>query len=156
MLRRFISKFNRTVSKRVVANRRKYGAPIKVSFEADNSNGRVKTARKALSIVGETTDLSSSGIGLIVPAIRLKEFYLVGENRVLSAEIDLPTGKIQMRIVGRRYEQIGEHISTSRYLIGARILDMADDHREAYETFIKYGDKVRKGAGSLKLGIDES
>jgi hypothetical protein len=104
--------------------------------------------------MGETKDLSQTGIACIVSSIRLKENYLVGENRVLNAELDLPNGKVMMQVVGKRYEQVGEHISTARYLIGAGIVQMTDDDREAYEQFLKLGSKMTKKAGELKFGID--
>ena len=104
-------------------------------------------------MTGETKDLSRSGVGFIVAAIRIQENYLVGGGRVLNAELDLPNGKIQMQIVGMRYEEVGQHISTARFLVGARITEMSDENREAYEHFLRYGDKLKKG--SLALGIDK-
>jgi len=106
-------------------------------------------------IMGETADLSSSGISFIVSSIRVKEIYLVGEGRLLNAELDLPSGKVSMKIVGERYEQVGEHISTARYMIGASIKEMTRDNREAYADFLQTGVKNRN-TGSLKLGVDES
>lgn len=104
-------------------------------------------------ILGETKDMSRSGIGFIVSAIRIRENYLVGQERVLNAEMDLPGGKVQMQIVGTRYEQVGQHISTARYLVGARITQMTKEDREVYEYFLRHGDKRKKG--SLALGIDK-
>lgn len=109
-----------------------------------------------LSITGETKDLSHSGIAFVVSSIRIKENYLVGEGRTLNAELDLPNGKVTLRIVGQRYEQIGEHISVSQYLIGAKILFMTEENRETYEHFLRYGKKIKKSSGTLQLGIDES
>ena len=106
-----------------------------------------------LVITGETKDMSRSGIGFIVSAIRIHENYLVGAERTLNAELDLPGGKVQMQIVGSRYEQVGEHISTARYLVGAKITQMNKEDREAYEYFLRHGDKRKKG--SLALGIDK-
>jgi hypothetical protein len=59
-----------------------------------------------------------------------------------------------MKAVGRRYEQVGEHVSTARYLIGASIEEISDENREAYNAFLRYGDKGT--TRSLKFGIDES
>lgn len=107
-----------------------------------------------LSILGETKDLSATGIAFIVSSIRLKEHYLVGEGRTLNAELDLPGGKIRMQVIGQRHEQFGEHISTARFLIGAKITKMSEQDREAYEDFLRYGKKHLKQ--SLALNIDES
>lgn len=110
---------------------------------------------KVIFISGETADLSRSGIAFVVPSVRIKENYLVGGGRVLNAELDLPNGKVSMKIVGQRYERVGELTSTARYLVGASIKEMTDENREAYNDFLRHTDK--KGtADSLKFGIDES
>src|SRR4051812_17435784 len=121
MIRKLVAKFNRSITERVVSPRKNYEIPIKVWFEPDRNTGRLKMPLENLVIIGETKDLSRSGIAFVVSAIRIQENYLVGEGRTLNAELDLPDGKIQMQIVGQRYEQVGQHISTARFLIGARI-----------------------------------
>ena len=109
-----------------------------------------------LFVCGETLDLSITGISFTVPSIRIRETYLVGENRTLNAELDLPGGKMHIQIVGRRYEQIGEHLSVSRYFIGAKILQILPEDVETYQHFLHYGKKDSHRAGSLKLETDES
>lgn len=155
MIRKLVSKLNKSITERVVSPRRDYGVPIKISLEPDRNTGRLQTAN--LSISGETKDLSKSGIAFLVSAIRLREYYLVGEGRTLNAELDLPNGKVKMQVIGQRYEQItDEHNSVSRFLIGAKIVRMLAPDREAYEEFLQFGKKLQKGkAGSLELGINK-
>jgi hypothetical protein len=153
MIRKLVAKFNRSITERVVSPRKHYEFPIKVWFEPDRNTGRLKLPLENLTVMGETKDLSRSGIAFIVSAIRIQENYLVGEGRILNVELDLPDGKVQMQIVGSRYEQVGQHISTARYLIGAKITQMSAENREAYEHFLRYGNKRKKG--SLELGIDK-
>jgi len=143
------------MAERAVSIRLKREVPIKLSFEPNGSATKADALPTCLCIAGETTDLSSSGIAFVVASIRVKEIYLVGENRVLNAELDLPNGKITMKLVGQRYEQVGEHISTARYLVGASIKEMTDENREAYNDFLRLGSK-KGNTGSLKFGIDES
>jgi hypothetical protein len=138
----------------MVAPRRKHQVPVKVWYEPEKSNGRLKQSTENLFMSGETHDLSTSGIGFLVSSIRIKENYLVGENRVLNAEIDLPGAKVRMQIIGRRYEQVGIHVSSSRYLIGASICQIQEADREVYEHFLQFGDARKKG--SLALGIDKT
>ena len=154
MIRKLLADFNKSISKRVVASRHKYEVPIKLSFETDRNTGRLQNPLESLFITGETKDLSQTGIAFVVSSIRLKENYLVGEGRTLNAELDLPSGKIKMQIVGQRYEQVGKHISTANFLVGAKILRMTVENRELYQDFLRSGRKRK--AGSLKLGIDES
>jgi hypothetical protein len=156
MIRKLVSRLNRSVTKQIVAQRREFHLPIKISITPDRPTGRLSGAPpEALSIRGETKDLSKTGVAFIVSAIRIREYYLVGENRPLDAEIDLPDGtKIKMRLVGQRYEQINIHDSISEYFIGARITDMAEDDREIFEMFLKTGGK--SAAGVLQLKTDQS
>lgn len=154
MLRNLIAKFNRSIAERVVAVRYKREVPIKLSFEPHGSTEKSDAPHKILYITGETFDLSSSGIGFIVASIRIKEIYLVGENRLLNVELDLPDGKISMKVIGRRYEQVGEHVSTARYLIGASIEQITDEDRETYNYFLRYGDQ-KGNTGRLKLRTEE-
>lgn len=154
MIRKLVSKFTKSFAKRVVSSRRDCSFPIKVWLEPDRRTGKLAFPLENLSALGETKDLSVSGIGFIVSSIRLKEHYLVGEDRILNVEIDLPNGKVRMQIIGQRYEQVGQHISTARFLIGAKIVKMSEENREVYEHFLRYGDKFKKG--NLALGIDES
>lgn len=153
MIRKLVSKFSKTINERVVSPRKKYEVPIKIWFEPDRATGRLKMPNESLVITGETKDLSKTGIAFIVAAIRINENYLVGGSRILNAELDLPGGKIQMQIVGMRYEEVGQHISTARFLVGAKITKMSNDDREAYEYFLRHGDKRKKG--SFALGIDK-
>ena len=155
MLRRLIAKLNKSLAERVTSVRHKCEVPIKISFEPTGATGKLDMSPKTLYVMGETADLSQTGIAFIVPTIRVKENYLVGEGRILNVELDLPNGKVSMKVVGQRYELIGEHISVARYLVGASIAEMSNDNREAYQEFLRLGG--RKGnTGSLKFGVRES
>jgi hypothetical protein len=143
VIRKFISRLNLSFVENRSARRLNLQVPVRITIEPDEANGKLTTRRESLSASGETKDLSKSGIAFIVPSIRLREYYLVGENRTLSAELDLPNGKIRMQIVGVRYEQIGIHDSTINYLIGAKIVFISPLEQEIYEEYLKYGNKVK-------------
>lgn len=144
------------MSERIVPVRYQLQVPVKVWFEPENKSGRLKTpdAAEHLFVWGETRDLSRSGIAFVVPSIRLKENYLVGGNRALVAELDLPNGRTQMRVVGKRYEQVGEHLSVSRYLIGASIEHITPENLEVYDYFLKHGKRAGAKVG-LELRVDK-
>ena len=155
MIRELITRFNRSLSERMVSARRRHTAPIKIWFDADVNSERARELARSTCILGETVDISRTGLGFLVPSIRVKEKYLVGQERNLNIEIDLPTGKVHMRAIGRRYKKVGIHISTERFLVGAHILSLTGDDRENYEKFLRNGNRRLKGtAGSLELGID--
>ena len=150
MLRNLIAKFNKALSARVGAVRHKHEVAIKLSFEPTGKTGRLDLT-KNLFITGETVDMSASGIAFTVASIRVKENYLVAEGRVLNAELDLPNGKVSMKVIGQRYEQVGEHLSAERYQIGANIVQIDAENRAAYEDFLKLGGDIRRNTGELKF-----
>ena len=153
MIRKLISRFNRSVTKQIVAARHEFQIPIKISITPDFNAGKLNMPVAEYSIRGKTQDLSKTGIGFIVPAIRIKEYYLVGQDRPLNVEVDLPNGKVHMQMVGVRYEQINIHSSVSEFLIGAKIVKMEDADREVYEDFLRNG-KAAKKAGVLQLNTE--
>lgn len=156
MIRKWITRFNKSIAARVAPARFDWEVPISIAFEPDSQTGKLRTPLKNLSIKGVSHDLSQSGIAFVVPSIRLKENYLVGENRPLNAELDLPNGKVKMVVVGQRYEQItDEHSSTTKYLIGAKITQMTEDDREVYEYFLHNPMKFKKNQNALNFGIDK-
>lgn len=155
MLRKFITKLNKAVSERRAAPRHSFKIPIKIWFESihktENPHANSHTAW------GETKDLSLTGIGFYVPSIRIQENYLVGENRPLNVELDLPGGKLQMQLIGRRYEQTGEQLSVSKYLIGASISQISPENLEIYKQFLLSDKKstVKLKATTLELEVDK-
>ncbi len=126
-LRRFIG--NRRHSKRV---------HTRLSFTLSLSDPRVSSngARRLPTLDGHTLDVSSTGLALIVPAIRIGEHYLAGSDRRLHVKLDLPSGPVEMTVIPVRYESLDEGHEESGYLIGARITEMADADRASYEAFV--------------------
>jgi len=94
-----------------------------------NSNG----ARKLPKLDGHTLDISSTGLALIVPAIRIGEHYLAGADRKLHVKLELPSGPVEMKVASVRYEGLDDE---SGYLIGARILEMSDGDRASFEKYV--------------------
>ncbi len=140
MLRKFIQKFNKSVAKRVNL-RKELNVPIAVSIMPDRESGRLQMPVPKQIIKGETLDLSDSGILFSLSAIRLDGYYLAGEGRTLKAELSLPNGKIEMHIIGMRYEQkLDIHSSVSQFQIGAKIVKMTEEDRAVYDNFVKHGE----------------
>ena len=99
-------------------------------------------------------DISSCGVGLILPSIRLDQNYLVGGDRLLIVEMDIHDRTVIMKVVGRRYEEIGQHLSVKRFVVGAEIVEMTPTDRVAYEYFLKNARKLGKQKGDvLELGV---
>ena len=123
-LRRFIG--NRRASRRVQA---------RVSFTLSLSDPRVNSngSRKLPKLEGHTLDVSTTGLALIVPAIRIGEHYLAGSDRKLHVKLELPSGPVEMKVASVRYEGLEDE---SGYLIGARILEMSDTDRASFEKYV--------------------
>jgi hypothetical protein len=75
-------------------------------------------------------------MGLIVPAIRIGEHYLVGESRRLEITLELPVESIKIEVAPVRYEALEENETDLGYVIGVRILEMGDADRARYEEYI--------------------
>lgn len=153
MIRSIVTKITGLIAERSHSPRRKCEAPMRISFEPLNLAGIHISSAEGIYMSGETVDLSKTGIAFMASSIRLKENYLVGHERVLNVEIDLPGGKVRMQVVGRRYERDPGHMSTEKYLVGCEIVNMSKQDRDAYNQFLRYGGKRRGAASpSLELG----
>lgn len=140
LIRKIAAEITGFIWSRITAPRKKLRVPVTISLDSEKS-----VTAKTLYIKGETKDLSKSGVAILIPTIRFREKYLVGENRTIYAELDLPNGKIKVELVGCRYEQqLGIHDSIATYLIGARIEKISDADRALYEEYLKYGDDLKK------------
>jgi len=126
-LRRFIG--NRRRFKRV---RTRLTFTLSLSDPRVNSNG----ARRLPTLDGHTFDISTSGLALIVPAIRIGEHYLAGSDRRLYLKLELPSGSVEMKVATVRYESLDESQEETGYLIGARIIEMSDADRASFNTYV--------------------
>ena len=126
-LRRFIG--NRRRCRRV---RTRLTFTLSLSDLRVNSNG----ARRLPTLKGHTFDVSTSGLALIVPAIRIGEHYLAGSDRRLYLKVELPTGAVEMKVSTVRYESLDESQEETGYLIGARIIEMSDADRASFNSYV--------------------
>ena len=129
--RRIVSSLRRFIGNR----RRSRRVSVRLTFTLSLSDPRVSTngRRRLPSLNGYTQDVSTTGLALIVPAIRIGEHYLAGTDRKLYLKLELPTGPIEMKLVPVRYEGLEDD---SGYLIGARIVEMSDADRGSFEKYV--------------------
>lgn len=147
MLRELVSRFSSTIAERRASVRKRYSVPVKVCFAPEKSLVKGRCDEAFLS--GETSDVSETGIGFVVSSIRIKEKYLVGQDRVLNVELDLAGTKIRMQVRGMRYERIGVHLSTERYLIGASIVAVNEEDKAAFDHLLRHGHKAARPLASI-------
>ena len=93
--------------------------------------------RRKLSLDGYTRDVSATGLAIIVPAIRIGDRYLTGEDRQLRISLELPTGPVELVALPVRHEQLdAEEANDVGFLIGVQIAEMSREDRERFERFI--------------------
>lgn len=93
------------------------------------------TERDAL--YGYTRDISASGLALILPAIRINNIYLTGEDRTLELLIEHESEPIVIYCVTVRYEKLEEVDADKGYLIGVRITEVSEEDRTRLEALLK-------------------
>lgn len=125
--------------RRFIGNRRKLKrVRTRLTFSLALADPRLSQNgfRKLPRLSGHTLDLSRTGIALIVPAIRIGEHYLAGNDRKLQVKLELPSGPVEMNVIPVRYESLEEHEEEDGYLIGARISEMNEVDRSRFDAYI--------------------
>jgi hypothetical protein len=133
--RRIASRLRHFINDRRHAKRRSARLPLTVSLAASrvNPNG----FRRQTTLEGNTLDISATGLSFIVPAIRIGEHYLTGQDRRLRLKIDLPHGPIEMQVAPVRYESLDDQEAERGYVVGVIIVEMSETHRAAFDDYLK-------------------
>jgi c-di-GMP-binding flagellar brake protein YcgR len=126
--------------RQLVGNRRsaaRYDAQLHCSVSVLSRKAGANGAGRTPVLEGRTRDVSASGLGLVMPAIRIGEQYLTGEGRTLLIQLELPDGMIQMQAVAVRYERLEQDEARLGYFIGARITEMSDENRARFDAYLQ-------------------
>jgi hypothetical protein len=86
------------------------------------------------TLAGHTCDVSASGLGLVLPSIRIGERYLAGEGQTLRITLQLPHTTARLYGTPVRYERL-EGDGQRGYLVGVRLAD--DQGRAALTEYLK-------------------
>lgn len=148
LVRSIASRLRAFVGNRRRARRYRAALPATVALFQSKTKTNIETAAASTAtarlptLAGETCDISETGLSIIVPAIRIGEHYLSGNNRELDITLELPSGaSIRLRATPVRYEQLTREGHKTSYLIGARITEISDDDRRL---FAKHLDTFKK------------
>ena len=98
-----------------------------------NSNGAPASSR---TLKGHTRDISGGGIAMLLPQVHLGGYHVAAEGRELHVVLELPDGPMSLVVLPRRYEMIEESELGCNYLIGAKIVQIADEDRVRLESFV--------------------
>jgi hypothetical protein len=84
-------------------------------------------APHTLRLVGHTRNISEAGLAFIVPTLRIGDRFAHVIGSQLRITLYLPSGQVEIRATPVRYEQLPPEDPERGYLIGVRIVEMADD-----------------------------
>lgn len=129
------------------ATRRQIIVPVSISLDLEDNKVQKlhQTATKALSVVGQTQDLSKDVIAFVVPFIRLGDYHLVGhggDQKRLKLVLELPNGRVRVTVLAKQFQMIEIHSSVQNYLIEAEIISIYKGDIERYANFLQYGEKA--------------
>ena len=133
-LRSIVTRLRARVADRRSAPRRNLRLPCTV-FIHDPRLDAAQTDRRAPRLEASTRDLSSTGIGLVAPAVRIGERYLT--DSALRLVIEHPTGPLELTASAVRHEQLEDAAGEHGFLIGLRITSMSDADRDRYERHLE-------------------
>lgn len=124
LLRTIASRLREFVGNRRWAPRRQVRLAVFVSL-LDSAPG----APPAGGIAGHTRDISESGLGIVIPAIRLGDRYLVGDG--VTLRLTLKLGQQSARLYGTpvRYERLEEEEdgqTSPGFLLGIHLTEDGD------------------------------
>lgn len=133
-LRSLVGRLREYAGDRRHAPRRRVRLPFSVWLQP--TTGEANGRRAVPSLSGNTWDISATGLGLVVPAIRIGEHYLTGEDRRLRIILELPSGSVQLIATPVRYERIEEDGVDKGYVIGVHIIEIDPQDRERFRAFL--------------------
>lgn len=136
LIRSIAARVREYLGNRRRAPRRKMRLSVRVSPVKAAQPARVSAADSD-ALYGYTRDISSSGLALILPAIRINNIYLMGEDRTLEILIEDESEPIVIYGISTRYEKLEEGKADKGYLIGIRITEMSAEDRARYTALLK-------------------
>lgn len=133
--RRIVSQLRRFIGNR----RRTRRARVRLNFTLSLGDPRTSSngLRRLPSLKGHTLDISTTGIALVLPAIRIGEHYLVGDDRRLHLKLELPNGPVELTVIPVRYESLEDDGEESGYLVGGKIVDLNEVERSRFNEGVK-------------------
>jgi hypothetical protein len=137
--RTIVSRLREYVGDRRQARRQSARLELKLSLPTNTKS--LNGTRRLSSMDGHTLDVSNNGLAIIVPKITLGDHHLVGENRMINVNLQLPDGPVEMQTAPVRYERLEEHKETG-YVIAVKIVNMSAEDRERFTDFVE---SLRKG-----------
>jgi hypothetical protein len=112
-------------------------AGLALSISLSNAKPRAGDDEQSLKLSGYTRDISSTGLALIVPAIRIGGQYITGGNRTLEISLKLPSHTIRIKATPVRYSPLEAEGTDTGYLVGVQITHMSDEDRAHFDAYLQ-------------------
>ena len=133
--RRMAAQLRRFVGNRRMARRVRARLNFTLTLEDPRMNGN--GFRRLPPLKGHTTDISTTGLALIVPTIRIGEHYLAGIDKRLFVRLELGEATVDLKLVPVRYECLENDPDDQGYLIGAHIEEMPEKDRVRFKQYVE-------------------
>lgn len=129
---------SKAVDKRRTPRRR---SALEVSLHGDTSMLDIRTKNDSekfpLTLLGHTSDLNETGLGLILPSFRIDEEFCADQSRTLQLEVGLPRALVKMEAAPVHCEPLNRGEPTSGCILGMRIINMDESDRQRFLKFIR-------------------
>ncbi len=145
LLRAIVARMRAYVGSRH-APRQRLRLPCRVSLLELTARG--ENSPRTSPLDGYTRDLSTSGLALILPAVRVGGRYLTGPDVTLSILLEHPAGPLALLATPVRYEQLGSDDAEQGYLIGVHLKEMSAADRARYEAYLAQSRQPARPAGA--------
>lgn|GEM_PF-639279 len=99
--------------------------------------GHASEALRLPSVAGETRDLGPSGLTVRVGRVRLGGRYLTDAELHLGVRLELPAGEVSLLAKVVRFEDTPEEGGGASYLLGLRILKVAEADFALYSGYLR-------------------
>ena len=109
---------------------------IRLLFSLSICRSARGSSQREQILKGHTRDISAHGLALTVGQAHLAGYHLAAEERQLQLTLELPDDSVSMIVVPNRYEVLEESELGCRYLIGTQIIQISDEDRDRYLSFI--------------------
>ena len=86
---------------------------------------------------GQTYNLSSTGLALILPEITLGGRSLVVEGTTLLVVLDLPSGIARFQAKPIHFRHADKYVRNSGYIVGIQITQIDDESNRRYQKFVE-------------------
>ena len=127
LLRDIVDRLRRLIGNRRFA--RRYDVRWAVTVALHDPKRAAGSRRSEPALEGVTRDISSTGLSLVLPAVRIGDRYLSGEGQLLRVRLEHPTGPLELIARPARYERLDDGDADIGYEIGVHIIEVADEDR---------------------------